>query len=67
MHGTLEATFYCVGKFQFYVFPLYKVIIMESLQAAGFVDIVFDVNIFGTNKVSSGDASGEFFVYGKKN
>jgi len=65
MHGALEGTFYNVGKYNFYSFPLSKKMVSESLEDAGFTDIVYDALIY-KEKNTLCDLSGEFFIYGKK-
>ena len=65
MHGTLQESFYTVGKQKYYVYRLRKEIIVESLENAGIKDIEF-------NSFSSGlshhltDMESKFFVYGKR-
>lgn len=65
MHGALEQTFYTVGKHEFYSFKLSKEAIIESLQNAGFGDIVFDTLNY-KEKLPVCDSAGEFYVYGIK-
>jgi len=61
----LEETFYYIGKEKFFTFTLNKDVILESLEASGFGDIVQDTLIY-KQKVDTSNSAGECFVYAKK-
>jgi len=67
MHGALEQTYYNVGKYNFYSFPLNKEVIMKSLKGAGFGEVNFDSLIY-KEKIPENvcNSGGEFYVHGKK-